>query len=83
MAHIQIRSNPEGGSSLVVNGMDLSMESFYGHTALVSVGEEPWAEVGLQVTLAVGRLDLDDDLDVVIADHLPEVAERVAAAVND
>lgn len=82
MAHIILRPHPENGPGtvqLIINGVDYSAEVFRG-AELVEVGDDPqFSEVGLRVTLAVSRLDLGDETDVEVTDHLPEVAERVQA----
>jgi hypothetical protein len=77
MAHIELRGQPGGGQQIIINGIDFSREVFRG-VELVEVGDSPeFAEVGLRITLAVSRLDLDAEADVKITDHLPEVAQRV------
>lgn len=75
MAHIQINGNfPK---QIIINGVDYSRELFR-EVELIEVGDDPqFAEVGLRVTFAVGRLDLDAEADVQITDRLPEVAQRV------
>lgn len=82
MAHIELRGQPSGGQQLIINGVDLTMET-YGGVELVEVGDGDFAEVGLRVTFAVGRLDLDADADVKITDRLPDVAQRVRSMQDE
>lgn len=65
-----------GAAQLIVNGVDLTMDVF-ADVELVEVGEGLHAECGLRVTLAVSRLDLDQESDIEITDHFPAVAQRV------
>ena len=83
MAHIQINGDLYGPgiAQLVVNGVDYSREVF-SNVELVPVGDESYAQVGLRVTFAVSRLDLDTEADVKITDRLPEVAQRVRSIVG-
>lgn len=79
MAHIQYGPDGNGGLRLIVNGVDLSMETLRG-VELVSVGDgddDPFAMVGFRLTLAVSRLDLGNEQDVIVTDRLPEMAQRV------
>lgn len=79
MAHIVYRTNPDqnGAMQLLINGVDYSAE-VYPDIQIVSVGDDPrHAEVGVQVTFSLSRLDLGGDTDVVVTDRLPEVAQRV------
>ena len=81
MANIELRRKGDR-ASLVVNGMDLSME-VYRDIELVEVGDDPeTAEVGLRVTLAVSHLDLDTESDVRITDRFPVIAQRVRSVVE-
>lgn len=83
MAHIQINRNRKSpAKQLIVNGVDLSME-VYDDIELVEVGEGPVAEVGLQITIAVSRLDLDAEADVKITDRFRAVAQRVRSIDED
>jgi len=77
MAHITIRPAGPGVTQLVINGIDVSNE-VYSDIELVSVGEDPaFAEVGLRVTFCVSQLDLGEEQDVIVTDHLREAAQRV------
>lgn len=78
MAHIVLRPGEAGlpVMQLIINGNDFSNETFR-DLELVEVGEGEYAEVGFRVTFAVSRLDLGGDEDIVVTDHLPEVAQRV------
>lgn len=76
MAHIEMRRQKAGGMQLLINGIDYS-EEVYNGAELVEVGEGLNAEVGLRLTFAVGRLDIDNDADVEITDRLPAVATQV------
>lgn len=78
MAHIIYRphSDAAGAMELFINGVDFTYEAFR-DVELVSVGDEPFAEVGLRVTFAVSRLDLGGDVDVQITDRFPETAQLV------
>ncbi|HEY9353408.1 MAG TPA: hypothetical protein VIP28_09170 [Nocardioides sp.] len=83
MAHIQINRNRKSpAKQLIVNGVDLSME-VYDDIELVEVGEGPVAEVGLQITIAVSRLDLDAEADVKITDRFRAIAQRVRSIDED
>lgn len=82
MAHIELRTSRNGTGELIVNGVDLSMEVYSGSIKLVEQGEGDLAEVGLQVTLVVSRLDLDTEADVAITDHFRSVATRVRSVVE-
>lgn len=84
MAHIQINKPQHGGPiQLLINGIDYSME-VYRDFEIVEVGDNPeCAEVGLRVTLAVGRLDLDAEADVQLTDRVPTVAARVRSIRED
>ena len=75
MAHIELKGQPGGGQSLIINGTDFSHEVFAG-VEIVEVGEQV-AVVGLRVTFAVSRLDLDTEADVLLTDQVPAVAARV------
>lgn len=86
MAHIIYRpqnGKPGGAKQLIINGIDYTNE-VYRDIRLVEVGAETpeYAEVGLQVTFVLGRLDLDGDAEVEITDHLPAVAQRVRSMVE-
>lgn len=77
MADISIRRTQDGATQLVINGVDVSMDVFHG-VELVEVGDDPTcAEVGLRVTFAVSKLDLETDADVKITDNFRSVAQRV------
>lgn len=76
MAHI-IYARKGGVGQLVINGVDVSMDVF-SDVELVEVGTDPkFAEVGLRVTFAVGRLDLNQESDVIVTDRFPAVAQMV------
>jgi len=79
MAHIEIRNlNEFGGTQLVINGVDFTKDTYRGIQLVEVCPEAPeFAEVGLQVTFVVSRLDLDNEADVQITDRLPSVATRV------
>lgn len=83
MANIQINRNRKGRRQLIINGVDMTMEVFDEGIELVEVGEGAGAEVGLRVTIAVGRLDLDAEADVQITDRFRPVAQRVRSIVED
>lgn len=69
-------------AQLIVNGVDLSMDTFQG-VELVEVGDDPeYAEVGLRITIAVSRLDLDTTEDVQITDNFPAVAQMVRSVAK-
>lgn len=78
MAHIIIRpvDKPGGPMELFINGVDFTNEVYRG-VQLVEVGDDSYAEVGLQVTFAVSRLDLGGDEDVQVTDRFRSVAQRV------
>lgn len=84
MAHIEIRGQYGEPQQIVINGIDFSSEIYRG-VELVSVGkaDSPFAEVGLRLIFAVGRLDIDTEVDVPITDHLPAVAQRVASIFEE
>jgi hypothetical protein len=85
MAHIQINQpHPDKGySQIIINGNDFSNEIFRG-VELVEVGEDAaFAQVGLRVTFAVSRLDLGDDINIQITDHLRSVAQRVRSTQGE
>lgn len=76
MAHIQLKRS-KGSGQLIIDGVDVT-HTVFADVRLVEVGHVPeFAEVGLQVTFAVSRLDLDNDTDVQVTDRLPVVAQRV------
>ena len=80
MAHIQFRKNPDGlTTTLVVNGLDLSMESYAGSVELAATGDSEYDEIGLRFLLAIERLDLDEDMDVEVAGNLDALNERIRA----
>lgn len=82
MAHIQI-NKPEAGLpiQLLVNGVDLTMETYLDFE-LVSVGDQPeFAEIGFRFTVAVTTLNIDTK-DVELTDHFPEAAARVHSIVE-
>lgn len=84
MAHIQInRNRKDPAKQIIVNGVDMSMEVYDGSIELVEVGEGAGAEVGLRVTIAVSRLDLDAEADVKITDRFRSVAQRVRTIAED
>ena len=83
MAHIQINRNRKTPAiQLLINGIDMSREVFR-DMEIVEVGDGPVAEVGLRVTIAVSRLDLDAEADVQITDNVPAVAQRVRSIAED
>lgn len=80
MAHISIRRQDGGWHQITINGTDFSMEVYDGSLDLVEVGSEPGSphnEIGLRLTLAIGQLDIDNDTDVPLTDHLAVAATRV------
>lgn len=82
MAHIVYRPHPDDppAQQLIINGIDYSNEVYRDVELIETHPDEPeYSEVGLRVTFAVSRLDLGEDTDVQITDHLPEVAQRVEA----
>jgi len=85
MAHIEIRnlSSKGGAGEIIINGVDFSMETYADGIQLVEVGDDPdFAEVGLQVTFVVSRLDIDNEADVQVTDRLPVVAQRVRSVIE-
>ena len=77
MAHIEIRRDlKKKVGQLIINGVDYSMEAMPDFE-IVEVGEGDVALVGFRVTLLVGRLDLNDESEVDLTDHVPVVAARV------
>lgn len=83
MAHISIRRGKGLERQLVINGIDYSMEVFR-DMEIVEVGDDPeFAEVGLRVTFAVSRLDIETDVDVQLTDNVPTVAARVRSIATD
>lgn len=72
MAHIIYRPTDDGAMQLVINGVDYSDE-VYRNLQIVDMA----GEVGIQVTFAVGRLDLGGDEDCQVTNQVPEVAERL------
>lgn len=72
MAHIQINHERGGAIQMLINGVDFSMELFRDFEIVDHSGV-----VGLRVTFAVGRLDLDAETDVQLTDNVPAVAARV------
>lgn len=56
MADITIKPRSMGAFEIAVNGMDLTWDVYAGSLALVDVD----GELGLQMTLAIGRLDLGE-----------------------
>lgn len=79
MAHVIIRPKSDSAATqIVINGVDFSMDVYAGHVDLVQVGEE----VGVQVTFALGRLDLGGDSDVQVTDRLRAVAQKVRSTVG-
>jgi len=72
MAHIQINHQRGGPTQVLINGVDFSMELFRDFEIVDHGGV-----VGLRVTFAVGRLDLDAETDVQLTDNVPAVAARV------
>lgn len=82
MAHIIYNRQPgDPAAQLIINGVDISNEVFHG-PELVEVGEGEFAEVGFRVTFAVSRLDLDNESDVKVTDHLRSVAQRVRSVAE-
>lgn len=77
MANIQIRPAGNGAYQIVINGIDYSHDIYNEGLQLVRVGEGERAEVGLQVILAVSRLTLGDEQDIVVTDQFESVAQRV------
>jgi len=77
MAHIQLSRVSDGTARLIVNGVDLSMEVFEGIELVDACDDPQYSSVGLRVTIAVSRLDLDRDADVQVTGDLAAVAERV------
>lgn len=78
MAHIVYRRSMGGlARQIIINGVDYSHEVYAEPVELVEVGDNETAEVGLRVTFAVSRLDLETDQDIQVTDHFPEVAQRV------
>lgn len=83
MARIEINHQRGGPTQVLINGIDYSTELFRGFE-IVEVGDTPeTAEVGLRVTFAVGRLDLDAETDVQLTDNVPAVAARVRSISED
>lgn len=82
MAHVHINSNPAHmEKQLLINGTDVSAEVF-DSVELVEVGEGEFAQFGLQVTYAVGKLTIDNESDVPLTDHFPEAAALVRSALS-
>lgn len=76
MADITYRRNGMA-VELIVNGVDLTNET-YRDVELVEVGDEPeFSEVGLRITLVVSKLTLDTEEDIQVTDRLPVVAQQV------
>lgn len=81
MAHIQIRGNGDGTTSIVVNGIDFSFEA-YDDAELVAVGDPDmpeWCEIGLRLTIGVGRLDVEDADNVPLTEHMDAANELIRA----
>lgn len=77
MAHITYAPAGAMARQLVINGVDFSREVFR-DVKLVEIGDDPeTSEVGLQVTFAVSRLNLGDEVDVQVTDQFRSVAQRV------
>ena len=82
MAHIELRQRSKRGlTQLLINGTDYSLE-VYDDAQIVEVGEGDTAEVGFRVTFVVSRLDLDNEADVVLTDHVLAVATRVRSMID-
>lgn len=93
MAHIILRRHaakcaPECvpdciARSIIINGVDMSLEIYADGVELVEVGDDPdSSEVGLRFTIGVGRLDLDGEETVALPDNISEVADRVRELVT-
>ena len=79
MARIVMRPRKGGGTELIVNDLDLSLEVYAESAELVVVGDDPeFAEIGLRFTIAIDRLELGDP-EVMLTDGFAEAAEAVRA----
>lgn len=84
MAHVQFTSpHPDHAVELLIDGVDFSRAVFRDGVELVSVGDNPaTAEIGLRITIAVGRLDINGET-VELSNNFGEAAAQVAAIVAD
>lgn len=70
-----------GCVELAINGV-IFTEHVFDYPELVEMGPVDFPEAGLQLTLAISRLDIEGDENVKINGRFPEVAQRVHDLVH-